>query len=253
MFALQEGRRTHEQIIESGWESDVFVGSSLVDMYAKCGSMEDDERVFNKMSSRDVVAWTAMILGHVKCGQGQKALQLFQQMQQEGVQADPVTFVGVLNACASLRALEEGKRAHEQIIQSGCESHASVMSSLVDMYAKCGSMDDACRVFNRMLLWDVVSWNVMIFGHVKCGQGQKALELFHQMQQAGVEPATLTFVGVLNACSSIVALEEGRCVHDQVIASGWESDVFVGSSLVDMYAKCGSLEDAQRVFSKMPT
>jgi len=253
VFALQEGRRTHEQIIESGWKSDVFVGSSLVDMYAKCGSMEDAQRVFNKMSSRDVVAWSAMILGLVKCGQGQKALQLFQQMQQEGVQADSVTFVGVLNACASLRALEEGKHAHEQIIQSGCESHASVMSSLVDMYAKCGSMDNACRVFNRMLLHNVVSWNVMIFGHVKCGQGQKALELFRQMQQAGVEPAALTFVGVLNACSSIVALEEGRHVHDQVIASGWESDVFVGSSLVDMYAKCGSLEDAQRVFSKMPT
>ncbi|KAH8939546.1 hypothetical protein BDL97_15G042500 [Sphagnum fallax] len=253
MFALQEGRCTHEQIIESGWESDVFVGSSLVDMYAKCGSMEDAERVFNKMLSRNVVTWNTMILGYVKCGQGSKALELFQQMQQEGVQSDPVTFVGVLNACASMVALEEGRHAHEQIIQSGYESVAVVGNSLIDMYAKCGSIEDAKRVFNKLPSRDVVSWNVMIFGHVKHGQGQKALELFRQMQEEGVQPAPFTLVGVLNACASVVALEEGRRAHDWVIKSGWDSNVFVGNSLIDMYAKCGSLEDALKVFNKMPS
>ncbi|KAH9571029.1 hypothetical protein CY35_02G072600 [Sphagnum magellanicum] len=253
MFALQEGRRTHEQIIESGWELDVFVGSSLVDMYAKCGSMEDAERVFNKMLSPDVVTWTTMILGYVKCGQGSKALELFQQMQQEGVQSNPVTFVGVLNGCASMVALEEGRHAHEQIIQSGYESVAVVGNSLIDMYAKCGSIEDAKRVFNKLPSRDVVSWNVMIFGHVKYGQGQKALELFRQMQEEGVQPAPLTLVGVLNACASVVALEEGRRAHDWVIKSGWDSIVFVGNSLIDMYAKCGSLEDALKVFNKMPS
>ncbi len=232
MFALQEGRCTHEQIIESGWELDVFVGSSLVDMYAKCGSMEDAERVFNKMLSRNVVTWTTMILGYVKCGQGSKALELFQQIQQEGVQSDPITFVGVLNACASMVALEEGRHAHEQIIQSGYESIAVVGNSLIDMYAKCGSIEDAKRVFNKLPSRDVVSWNVMIFGHVKYGQGQKALELFRQMQAEGVQPAPLTLVGVLNACASVVALEEGRRAHDWVIKSGWDSNVFVGNSLI---------------------
>ncbi len=82
----------------------------------------------------------------------------------------------------------------------------------------------------------------MILGHVKCRQGQKALELFHQMQQEGVRPDAVTFVGVLNACTSVVALEEGRLAHEQIIESGWDSDLFLGSSLVDMYAKCGSLE-----------
>ncbi len=114
--ALEDGRLVHEQVIQSGCESDVFVGSSFVDMYAMCGGLEDAWRVFNKMPSRNV-AWTAMILGNVKCGRGQKALDLFQQMQQEGVQPDCVTFAGVLNACASVVALEEGKCVHEQIIQ----------------------------------------------------------------------------------------------------------------------------------------
>ncbi len=92
--AIEEGRCVHRQIIQSGLESDVFVGNSLVDMYAKCGSMEDAWRVFNKMPSRDVITWTAMIFGHVKCWQGQEALELFQEMQQEGVQPNIVTFVG---------------------------------------------------------------------------------------------------------------------------------------------------------------
>jgi len=253
VFALEEGNRVHEQIIQSRCESDVFVRSSLVDMYAKCGSMVDASRVFNNLPSQDVVSWNAMILGHVKFGQAQKALQLFQQMQQEGVQSDPVTFVGVLNACARLQALEEGKCAHQQIIQSGCESHPFAISSLVDMYAKCGSMEDAQRVFNKLPSHDVVTWNLMIFGHVKYGQGQKALELFQQMQEECVQLAPMTLVGVLNACASVVALEEGRCAHDQVIKSGWDSNVFVGNSLIDMYAKCGSLEDFLKVFNKMPS
>jgi len=119
-----------------------------------------------------------MILGHVKCGQGQKALELFQQMQQEGVQPDSVTFVGVLNACASLAALKDGRSVHQQIVECGWDSDAFVGNSLVDMYAKCGSMEDAWEVFNKMPFQDMVTWTAMILGYVQCGQGQKALELF---------------------------------------------------------------------------
>ncbi len=208
--ALKEGRYIHAEIVQSGCESDVYVGSSLVDMYAKCGSIEGAWRVFNIMPTHDVVAWSAMILGHVKCGQGQKALELFDQMQQDGVEPDSVTFIGVVNACASVGVLDEGKRVHEQIIQSGCDSHLFVGSSLVDMYAKCGSIEDASRVFYRMPTRNVVSWNAMIVGYVKCDQGQRALELYQQLQREGVVPDSVTFVGVLNACASVVALDEGR-------------------------------------------
>ncbi len=251
--ALEDGRCVHQQVIQNGCESDVFVATSLIDMYTKCESMEEAWEVFNKMPSRNVVSWNAMILGNVKCGQGQKALELFQQMQPEGVPPDPVTFVGILNACASLQALEEGRHTHEQIIQNSCESNVFVGSSLVDMYAKCGSMEEAWRVFNKLPSHDVVSWTAMLLGHVKCGEGQKALNLFRQMQWEGVKPAPLTFVGALNACASIVALEEGRSVHKQINESHCESEVIVGSSLIDMYAKCGSMEDAWRVFNRMPS
>jgi len=251
--ALEEGRRIHTYIMQTNCESNIYVSSSLVDMYGKCGSIEDAWRVFNRMPTRNVVAWNAMIHGHVKCGQGQKALELSQQMQREGVEQDPVTFVGVLNACASLGAIGEGRRIHEQIVRSGYESNGFVCNSLIDMYAKCGSIEDAWKVFNKMLTRDVVSWSAMIGGHVKCGQGHRALELSQQMQREGVQPDPVTFVGMLNACASVAALEEGRHIHEQIIQHGCEFDIFVGTSLVDMYGKCGSVEDARRVFDNMPT
>jgi pentatricopeptide repeat protein len=161
-------------------------------MYAKCGTMEDAQSVFNKMMHRDVVTWTAMILGHVKCGEGCKALELFRKMQSEGVRPNSFNFVGVPNACANLVALEEGRSVHEQIVRSGFESITFVGNSLVDMYTKCGSIKDAWRVFNKMSSRNVVYWNALLLGHVKCGQGQKALELFQQMQEEGLKPDPVT-------------------------------------------------------------
>ncbi len=107
-------------------------------------------------------------------------------------------------------------------------------------------------MFKKMPSQDVVSWTAMILGNMQSREGQNDLELFQQMQQEGVRPNSVTFVGALNACASVLALEEGRCVHQQIIQHGLESDVFVESSLVDMYAKCGTLEDAWSVFNKMP-
>ncbi|CAK9219482.1 unnamed protein product [Sphagnum troendelagicum] len=101
-------------------------------------------------------------------------MQLFEQMQQEGVRPNKFTFVQVIKACAGLGRLEDGRLVHEQLIQSGCESNVFLKNSMVDMYAKCGSIEDACRVFNKMPARDVVSWTVIILGHVKCGQGHKA-------------------------------------------------------------------------------
>ncbi|CAK9881683.1 unnamed protein product [Sphagnum jensenii] len=248
--ALALAQEMQQEGLEPG--AVTFVAVLNAYMYVKCKSLEEAWRVFNRMPTRNVVSWNAMILGHVKCGYGRKALELSQQMQQEGVEPNTLTFVGVLNACASLAALEEGRHLHQQIIQSGCESDVLVGNSLVDMYAKCGSIEDAWTVFNRMSSRNVVAWNAMILGFLKSGQGQKSLELFQQMEQKGVEPDPVTFVGVLNACASVSALEEGRRIHQQIIQSGLESAVFVGSSLLDMYAKCGSIEDAQKVFNKMP-
>jgi pentatricopeptide repeat protein len=123
----------------------------------------------------NVFSWNRRLFRHVKAGQYEQTMELFHQLQQEGLSPDRYTFVPVLNACASLQALVECRCIHKQIIQSGFESDLFVGNSLIDMYAKCASMEDTWRVFNKMPSCDVVSWNAMISGHVKCGQGQKAL------------------------------------------------------------------------------
>jgi pentatricopeptide repeat protein len=141
--------------------------------------IENAARVFHTMPSHDVVSWNAVILGRVKRGHGQKALELFCQMKCKAVVLpDPATFVGVLNARASIAMLKEGSWVHEQTIESCLETDVFVGSSLIAMYAKCGSIEDAFRVFYMMPTHNVVSWNAMILGHVQCGQEQKASELF---------------------------------------------------------------------------
>jgi pentatricopeptide repeat protein len=202
----------------------------------------------------NIFPWNLRLARYVKAGLHHKALDLFAQMQQEGLIPDSFTFVQLLNACASLRALESGRQIHAQIIQSGCECNIFVESGLIDMYAKCGSLADARKVFNKMDARDVVSYNAMILAHVKSGQAQEALELFQRMQcEEGAEPDRATFLAVLNACASVASLNEGRCVQEQIIQNGLGSDVFVANSLIDMYSKCGVIDDAQRVFNKMTT
>jgi len=155
----------------------------------------------------NIFSWNKKLIKYISGGQPEKAIQLFQQMQQEGMSPDKFTFVQVINACAGLGALEDSRLVHEQLIQSGFKSDVSVRSSLVGTYAKCGSIEDVWRVFNKMLSQDVVTWIAMILGLVKCGQGQKVLELFQQMQQECVQPNSVTMVGVLNTFASVVALK----------------------------------------------
>ncbi|KAJ7561018.1 hypothetical protein O6H91_03G010900 [Diphasiastrum complanatum] len=251
LAALEEGICIHSHIIKSGCDSDIFVGSCLVDMYSKCGSVKEAFRVFNNMPTRDIVSWSGMIGCCVKAGQGEKALQLFQQMQLEGLEPDRIAYVGLLNACASLGALEEGRRIHELIIQSRCNGDIVVGNSLINMYVKCGSLEDACTQFNNMSERDVVTWSTFIGGYANCGQGEKALKLFEQMHQHHSKPDRVTFLAVLNACAATGALEEGRCAHSELIQNGWHLDVVVGSCLIDMYCKCKSLPDAWKVFNSM--
>ncbi|KAJ7539790.1 hypothetical protein O6H91_11G109000 [Diphasiastrum complanatum] len=249
--ALEQGKQLHSQVIKGGFETDVIVGGTLVDMYTKCGCMEDAREVFIKMNEPDVFSWTAMIAGYARQGLGKEALALYEQMKQADVQPDIVTYVVLLNACASIAAIEQGKQLHFHIIESGFALNVIVGNTLVDMYAKCGSIKHARQVFNNMHERNVVSWNAMISGYAQQGLGKEAVALYEQMKQEDVQPTNVTYVVLLNACASIADLEQGKQLHSQVIKSGFESDVSVGNTLVDMYAKCGSIEHAREVFNNI--
>eukprot|EP01018_Ginkgo_biloba_P037025 Gb_10985 [translate_table: standard] len=282
LAALEQGMEIHEGIIRSGIQNDVFVGNALLDMYAKCKSMENAQNLFDKMPQRDTISWNTMIAGYtqngcidmalklfqeifepdavswttiiggyVQIGQGAEALHLFQQMRLAGVKPEPNTFASVLTVCANSAALKQGMEIHEEIFRGGFQSNVFVQSALVDMYAKCGRIEKALEVFDKMQQPNVVSWTAIIAGCVHNGQGVEALQLYRQMKQVGVKPEPNTFASVLPACANLAALEHGMEIHQDILKSGFLPDVFVENALIDMYAKCGSIEKSRAVFDKM--
>eukprot|EP01018_Ginkgo_biloba_P020814 Gb_00195 [translate_table: standard] len=251
LSALQEGKEIHAHICRTGCESDRYVGNSLVDMYAKCGVIEIAWQLFDKMSKRDVISWNAMIAGYVQNGHDVEALALFNQMQHGDIKPNYVTLLSVLQACANSGGLQQGKWIHAYMIHSGFELDTFVVNSLIDMYAKCGSVEMARQLFDEMSKRNVVSWSAMVAGYAQIGCMNEALRLFNQMQLVGVMPNSFTMVSVLQACTDLGAMQLGKCIHDYIIKRGIESDVFVGNSLIYMYAKCGNVEHARQILEKM--
>eukprot|EP01018_Ginkgo_biloba_P016554 Gb_35599 [translate_table: standard] len=249
---LEYGEKIHTHIIKTGYEFDVFVGNALLDMYVKCGIMEYALQVFDNMFERDGVSWNGMIAGYARYGYSEYALKFLWKMQQAGMAPTPFTFASALSACASLSAMKQGKQIHVYIIRNEFEANVFLGNALVDMYAKCGSLQYARHVFDKMPKRDVVSWNAMIAGNVHHDHSEEALKLFSKMQWAGMKPTHFTFASILSASACLAALGLGKQVQAYIIKTGFEANVFAGSALVDMYAKCGSIDDARQVFDKIP-
>ncbi|XP_057854000.1 pentatricopeptide repeat-containing protein At2g13600 [Cryptomeria japonica] len=312
MGALQQGMDIHERIIKSGFLSDVVIGNALIDMYAKCGRIREARKLFDKFPKRDVVSWNAMIAGYaqngvlvealrlfnempqadvvswnaiiagyVQNGFSEKALEMFKQMQLAQVQPDQGTFASILPACARMGALEQGMEIHYTISRSELSRNVLIGNALIDMYAKCGNIQKARELFDKMSQHDVASWNAMIAGYAHNGNideasrlfeempernlvswnaiiagyanngfGEKALHVYKQMQQSGVQPDQCTFCSILPACAKMGALKQGMYIHQHIIESGLLLDV-VGSALIDMYAKCGSMQKARELFDSI--
>ena len=249
--ALEHGKELHAHIIDSGCQSDVRVGMALINMYVKCGSMMDARLVFDTMGKRDIISWTAMIVGYAQHGQCEGAFEMYRQMQQVGMKPDQITYMSILNACACPTALECGKEVHADIIDAGFQSDVRVGNALVNMYAKCGSIRDAQLVFDKMGNRDVISWTTLIEGYGQHGHQKEAFEVYCQMQRVGLKPNQITYMSILNACSCPTALECGKEIHAHIISARVQSQVRVGTALVNMYAKCGSIRDARLVFDEM--
>ncbi|KAG0569542.1 hypothetical protein KC19_6G098400 [Ceratodon purpureus] len=248
---LKWGKEVHACIRRCGLESDVRVGTALLKMYAKCGCIKEARHIFDNLNNRDVFSWNVMISAYAESGCGEEAYRLFLQMQREGCAPNAITFISILNACASLGALEWVKEVHRHILDADLESDLRVGSALVHMYAKSGSIDDARLVFDRMEERNVITWSVMIGRLAQHGRGLEAYELFLQMQRDGCVPNAVTCVSILNACASAGALEWVKEVHRHILEAGLESDLRVGNALVHMYSKSGSIDDARLVFDRM--
>lgn len=248
---LAMGRMTHAIIVDSAFELEFSIENALVNMYSKCGNVMNAQIVFDKMHQRDVVTWTAMIAAYTQLGNNTEALHFFYKMQVAGVKPDKFTLSMVLSACSSPATLTDGKHIHASIIENGFESDVAVENVLINMYGKCGSLVDACKVFEKMFEWDVVSWNALISIYAQHVHGKETFQLFQQMQQEGVQPDKVSFLSVLSACASLADLKVGKMIHTNVMSCGFGSDDAIGNALVNMYSKCGSVDDAWRTFDNL--
>ncbi|KAM7516871.1 hypothetical protein LguiA_006454 [Lonicera macranthoides] len=249
---LQIGRQLHAAIVKKICRNDVFLWTSLVDMYAKCGEIKNSRMVFDGMRTRNMVTWTSIISGYAWNGLGEEAINLFRVMKRRNISANKLTMASILRACGLIRALPAGKELHAQIIKNITQSNIHIGSTLVWLYCRCGEYSTACKVLENMPLRDVVSWTAMISGCAHLGHEFEALECLKEMLREGVEPNPHTYSSALKACAKHENIQQGKLIHSSIQKTPALSNVFVGSTLINMYAKCGYVSDAAQVFDSMP-
>ncbi|XP_008791057.2 putative pentatricopeptide repeat-containing protein At5g13230, mitochondrial [Phoenix dactylifera] len=251
LLSLELGKSIHGCSIKTSYGSDAYVGGALLDMYAKCGDVEDARSVFEVVPHHDVILWSFMIARYAQSSQNEKALELFRQMRQASVVPNEFSFSSVLQACANMGGLNLGKQVHSHVVKIGFDLEIFVANALIDVYAKCGDMEASMDLFSRLPHGNDVSWNTVIVGYVQVGFGEDALRLFHLMQFAQVPGTQVTYSSALRACASIAAIELASQIHSLVAKTPFYNDIVVSNSLIDTYAKCGSIKDACRVFDMM--
>ncbi|KAL5723492.1 hypothetical protein ACHQM5_006887 [Ranunculus cassubicifolius] len=242
-----------EKVFDEMSERDVVAWTALVSGYAKCGRVDDARRVFDEMPKRNAVSWAAVVSGYSQCGRHQEALNLFEEIRYSNVQLTEGMVISVLSSAAHCGSLDVGKWVHEYVERNGMRLTASIGTALVNMYAKCGCIDDAIQVFGKMSQRDAFSWTAMVSALSVHGKGQQALARFEEMLSIGLKPDHVTFVGVLSACSHAGFIDEGRyyfrCMKEVYkIAPHVEHY----GCMIDILGRGGYVEEAWNLVQKMP-
>lgn len=281
--ASRVGRGFHGMVMKSSLSSDVFILNSLVHFYGSCDDLESAYRVFLNIPSKDVVSWNSMIKAFVEGDCPDEAFQLFREMEMENLKPNDITMVGVLCACGKKVDIEFGRWLCSYIQRNRIATNLTLNNAMLDMYVKCGSVEDAKELFDKMLEKDVVSWTTMLDGYARMGKydealrvfdampnqdiaawnvlissyeqngmPKEALSVFHKLQVSkSAKPDEVTLVSSLSACSQLGSIDPGRWIHIYIKRQGIKLNCHLTTSLIDMYAKCGDLEKALEVFDSM--
>ncbi|KAL8027022.1 hypothetical protein ABFX02_14G068300 [Erythranthe guttata] len=247
------GRQFHGLATKLLLIDDVFVACSAFDMYSKTGFLSDADKLFDEMPYRNVATWNACISNAVLNGKPHEGVRKFVQLlRYEEAVPNSISFCAFLNACSDGNFLTQGQQLHGYLIKQGHESEVSILNGLIDFYGKCHKIQFSKKVFDDMGERNSVSWCSMLAVYEQNDMGEMACGLFFKARRAGVEPTDFMVSSVLSACADLAALESGRVVHGLAVKACIEENIFVGSALVDMYGKCGSIEDCERAFFMLP-
>nr|AEP33737.1 chlororespiratory reduction 21 [Nasturtium officinale] len=245
------GRGVHGYVVKSGLHDCVFVASSLADMYGKCGVLDDARKVFDEIPERNVVAWNALMVGYVQNGMNEEAIRLLSDMRKEGIEPTRVTVSTCLSASANMDGIEEGKQSHAIAIVNGLELDNILGTSNLNFYCKVGLIEYAEMIFDRMIEKDVVTWNLLISGYVQQGLVEDAIHMCQLMRLENLKYDCVTLSTLMSAAARTQNLKLGKEVQCYCIRHSFASDIVLASTAVDMYANCGSIIDAKKVFDSV--
>ncbi|CAH9110018.1 unnamed protein product [Cuscuta europaea] len=245
------GINAHGLVVKTGFGDDPFVSTGLVCFYAKCGCLQDAHKVFDGLPEKNVVSWTSIMGAYVAFGRFREAVVLFCRCVGMGLVPDSFILVRVLSACGHLGDIGTGEWVHKYILDTCGRMNVFVGTSLVDMYSKCGNMEKARHVFEEMSEKDIVSWSAMIQGYAANGLPKEALDLFYRMQRSNMSLDCYSMVGVLSACGRLGALNVGILASNLIDKKEFHLNPVLGTSLIDMYARCGEMNFAWAVFKEM--
>ncbi|CAK9173472.1 unnamed protein product [Ilex paraguariensis] len=254
-FGFDHGSQIHSLIVKCLFESHIYVGSSLLDMYAKAGKIHESRGVFEGLPERDVVSCTAIISGYAQLGLDEEALGLFRRLQREGMTYNYVTYASVLTALSGLAAFEHGRQVHNYVLRYEVPSYVVLQNSLIDMYSKCGNLTYSRRIFDTMSERTVISWNAMLVGYSKHGKGRKVFELFELMKEENkVRPDSITLLAVLSGCSHGGLENRGLEIFDEMMGriDGVEPTIEHYGCIVDLLGRAGQVEKALEFIKQMP-
>ncbi|CAN1305803.1 Putative pentatricopeptide repeat-containing protein At3g23330 [Linum perenne] len=252
--ALRHGKGClHCYIVKTGSVFEMMVGNTLLSMYAKCGVIDDASRFFDEMLLKDAVTYAAIISGYVQNGYAEEALRMFYKLQRSGIDPDMATMTGILPACSHLAALQHGYCSHSYAIVHGFTASTIVCNALIDMYAKCGKINTARKVFDTMKKRDVISWNSMIDAYGIHGLGKDALSLFEEMQVQGIGPDDVTFICLLSACGHSGLVDEGKHWFSSMTRDfGIIPRIDHYICMTDLLSRAGLLDEVYKFIQDMP-
>ncbi|AEE84437.1 Pentatricopeptide repeat-containing protein [Arabidopsis thaliana] len=248
---LEYCKQIHCYIMRHSISLDIFLTSALIDAYFKCRGVSMAQNIFSQCNSVDVVVFTAMISGYLHNGLYIDSLEMFRWLVKVKISPNEITLVSILPVIGILLALKLGRELHGFIIKKGFDNRCNIGCAVIDMYAKCGRMNLAYEIFERLSKRDIVSWNSMITRCAQSDNPSAAIDIFRQMGVSGICYDCVSISAALSACANLPSESFGKAIHGFMIKHSLASDVYSESTLIDMYAKCGNLKAAMNVFKTM--
>ncbi|KAH7373938.1 hypothetical protein KP509_17G080200 [Ceratopteris richardii] len=248
---IQDGRLVHEHIYRSPYKLDLDVGAGLVRMYGRCENVADSLKMFRLLPDRNSALWNALSSAYSQNQHRKEAIDIFGKMIEQDEFPDHVSFSSALAACACEGALGKGIQIHSRLPRNALETNRRVVISLILLYGKSGSLQEANRIFEDMKVKDVIAWNTLIKSHVEHGRTKKLHDLYETMKKEGVAPNRVTYICMLSSCANEMDLPMVRDLYAQFMSSGIKLDVGLAAAFVFAFGRCRALQEAQEVFDKV--